>query len=169
MESEVLAVIDVRQSFEKNAMSRHWIKHPIGPKSISQSWIPKSNTPSGLKVLVVDGEMKSAEGLAKVLHRWGHDCEIAICGLDALRIAARYQPHVAILALEMPWMLGTTIAKHLRADFRKDDCLIIGFTSAVEYQQQQKTGETCIDLLLARPINFGVLKALLLFKSSHQS
>lgn len=168
MESDTVAVMDLRRSFAKNAISRSWIKYQFGSKSTPQALSSASNTAVGLKVLVVDAEKKSAEGLCCVLERWGHDCAIALSGLDALRTGAWYQPQVAIITLEMPWMLGTEVAKHLRADFRKADCLIIGLTSDAEYQQRQETGANCIDLLLARPLNLGVLKTLLILETAYQ-
>lgn len=169
MESGTVAAIDSIRSIAKKVKSRGRTEYQSGSKSTPQFFNSASKTTVGLKVLVVDGEMKSAEGLGGVLQRWGHGCAIALSGLDALRTAAQYQPHVAIITLELPWMLGAEVARHLRADFRKADCLIIGLTSGVEYQQRQEAGANCIDLLLARPINLGVLKTLLLLETAYQS
>ena len=158
MESAITALLERKRAFESNTTARGWEKRQVVPWPEARSLSPSQKALSGIKVLVVDCISQAADRLAEKLWGWGHGCTIANCSLNALRIAAWYHPQVAILNLEMPWMNGNEIAKHLKSDFRKDDCLIIGFTSVAEHKRRQDASETCIDLILARPIKSAVLK-----------
>ena len=81
-----------------------------------------------LRVLVVDDQRDMADSFAGRVRRWGHDARMAHDGLAALRVAAAQHPDVVLLQMEMPFMDGHQIARHLRLDFPRKACFIIAVT-----------------------------------------
>jgi CheY-like chemotaxis protein len=67
------------------------------------------------RVLVVDDNADACEMLRLALEQAGHEPEIAAAGPDALALAARFQPDVAILDIGLPGMNGYEVARRLRS------------------------------------------------------
>jgi CheY-like chemotaxis protein len=67
-------------------------------------------------VLVVDDNHDAADSLAALLDSLGARCAVAYDGPQALEVAARERPAVAILDIGMPGMDGHELAARLRAD-----------------------------------------------------
>ncbi|NUZ05863.1 PAS domain-containing hybrid sensor histidine kinase/response regulator [Piscinibacter koreensis] len=66
------------------------------------------------RVLVVDDNVDSAESLAKVLELLGFQTRTAFDGGEAVRIAAEFEPKVALLDLGLPVLSGFEVATRLR-------------------------------------------------------
>jgi two-component system, sensor histidine kinase len=71
---------------------------------------------SSQRILIVDDHVESAEGLAELLDLWGHETHVAHDGADALAMAPRIQPTIALLDLGLPDMDGCELARRLRAE-----------------------------------------------------
>ena len=70
---------------------------------------------AGLRILVVDDHRGSAEILALLLKRLGHQVETATNGEAALGLAETFKPEVAFLDLVLPDMDGYEVSRRLRA------------------------------------------------------
>jgi DNA-binding response OmpR family regulator len=66
------------------------------------------------RVLVVDDFPEAAEAACLLLTLLGYDCRFAICGEDALREAAAFDPDIAILDIGLPDLSGLEVARLLR-------------------------------------------------------
>jgi CheY-like chemotaxis protein len=117
-----------------------------------------------LRVLVVDDEQDTTDGLVKLLCRWGHAARKAYDGLAALRVAADQHPDVVLLDLELPLMDGCQVAKQLRLNFSREECFIIAVAGRADDKRRQQCLEAGIDLLLIKPVDPEVMETLLLLE-----
>ena len=117
-----------------------------------------------LRVLVVDAEQNSANGLLRQVLNAGHDAHAAPAGHAALRVAAAWHPDVVLLDLETPLMDGCPVATHLRSDYSSEDCLIIAFAEWVDEARRKSCVEAGIDLLLSKPLDQDVVETLLMLE-----
>src|SRR6185436_18017202 len=69
----------------------------------------------GRRVLVADDNVDAAQALAIRLRRAGSEVEIAHDGAQAVEIAERFQPTVALLDIGMPKLDGYGAARRIRA------------------------------------------------------
>src|SRR5262249_11536488 len=83
---------------------------------------PPTDSPSR-RVLVVEDEPATADCLALLLRRWGHEANIAYDGPDALRVVATFQPAMVVLDIGLPGMDGFEVARRLRQLPGMEKCL----------------------------------------------
>jgi CheY-like chemotaxis protein len=69
-----------------------------------------------LRVLIADDEHTIADVLARFLVRHGHEVRVAYDGLEAIRLARDFLPHVALLDINMPGLDGYSVAQQMRQD-----------------------------------------------------
>jgi CheY-like chemotaxis protein/nitrogen-specific signal transduction histidine kinase len=79
-------------------------------------------------VLVVDDNRDAADSLAALLDILGVSCAVAYDGQQALVLAARVRPAVAILDIGMPGMDGHELAARLRADPLNSGLMLIALS-----------------------------------------
>lgn len=114
-----------------------------------------------LRVLVVDDEQDTTDGLARLVRRWGHADRIAYDGPAALRVAVDQNPDVVLLDIEMPHMDGCQVARQLRLELPESKCLIIAVTGRADDEHRQRCIEAGIDLVLIKPVDPAVVETLL--------
>ncbi|MGH8143230.1 MAG: ATP-binding protein [Steroidobacteraceae bacterium] len=68
-----------------------------------------------LRILVADDNADVAETLSLALRMRGHEVCVALDGEEALRLAEHFQPHAALLDLDMPRRPGHEVAREIRA------------------------------------------------------
>jgi two-component system CheB/CheR fusion protein len=68
-----------------------------------------------VKVLIADDNQDAAWALAALLEAAGHESAFALSGPEAIALAERMQPDVAVLDISMPGMNGIEVAQRLRA------------------------------------------------------
>jgi len=69
------------------------------------------------RILVVDDEAGSREGLRRLLEAWGFEADTAASGEDALRKVERGGPTAVITDLVMPGLSGIDLIRRLQADY----------------------------------------------------
>ena len=94
-----------------------------------------------LRVLVIDDSVDSAESLSLLLVVMGCLTAVAFSGVQGLAAAARFDPHLAFIDLEMPGMGGCDVARHLRASNPKVTAKLICLTGRGEPDDRR----TCMD------------------------
>jgi CheY-like chemotaxis protein len=114
--------------------------------------------------LVVDDEQESADALGELVGHCGHAACVALDGLAALRVAAAQNPDVVLLGMEMQLMDGCPVARHLRLDFPRKECLVIAVTKRADDVRREQCVEAGIDLVLTKPVNTSVVETLLLLE-----
>ena len=97
--------------------SRFVVSLPMATASASEAVSrPADSLPvTAQRVLVVDDNADACEMLRLALEQAGHEPVIAAAGPEALTLAARFEPDVAILDIGLPGMNGYEVARRLRA------------------------------------------------------
>ena len=81
------------------------------------------------RLLIVDDNQDAANTLGVLLGMAGYQVKTAFNGLNALAIAASFDPEACILDINMPGMNGYELARRLRA-MAKDHPLILATVTA---------------------------------------
>ncbi|MDA1053872.1 MAG: response regulator [Planctomycetota bacterium] len=139
------------------------LRHPASPRARSRE-VDRAQVVRELRVLVVADGRDIADSLVRRLRRWGHAARTAQNGLAALRVAAAQHPDVVLLDMEMPFMDGYQIARHLRLDFPRRTCFLIAVTARSEDEHREQCIQAGIDLLLIKPIDLSDVETTLLLE-----
>ncbi len=89
-----------------------------------------------LKVIIVDDNVRTADGLARSLDfaSVGFECAgVAYNGRQALDLVRRHQPNAVITDVRMPIMDGLELARHLREEYPGIAILILSAYDEFEY------------------------------------
>lgn len=114
---------------------------------------------AGTSILVVDDNVDSARGMARLLQLTGHDVRVAHDGRQALEIARDFRPRFILLDIVLPGMDGHEVARQLRGDPLHRDAVIIAISgySEDDYCSDDDAG---FDHHLVKPIDYDTLRAL---------
>lgn len=104
------------------------------------------------RVLLVDDNDDARELLARLLSAYGYDVEIAMDAESALEIAARFQPHVAVLDIGLPGVNGWELARRMRALAGLERIRLIALTGHGTERDRQRSRDAGIDEHLLKPI-----------------
>ena len=113
------------------------------------------------RVLVADDLRDAAESLAQLLQALGHEVHLAFDGAQALVLAERHCPDVALLDLGMPVQDGLETCRRIRAQPWGRTMVLIAQTGWGQPQDRQRTREAGFDHHLVKPVDLGVLTNLL--------
>ncbi|EDZ97830.1 PAS/PAC sensor hybrid histidine kinase [Burkholderia sp. H160] len=114
-----------------------------------------------LRILLIDDNRDSADSLAMLLELKGHEVRIAYEGEQALQIAPRFTPHLALIDIAMPKMDGYATLAAMRAlpeMSRTMYAAMTGFGHASDLDRTRKAG---FHAHLVKPVEMTVLDALL--------
>jgi CheY-like chemotaxis protein/nitrogen-specific signal transduction histidine kinase len=116
--------------------------------------------PAGERILVVDDNVDTARGTARLLQMSGHDVRVAHDGREALEVARGHDPRFILLDIGLPGMDGYEVARQLRGDPRHRDATIIAISgySEDDYRPAEQLG---FDHHLVKPIDYGALRAII--------
>ncbi|NIF54703.1 PAS domain-containing sensor histidine kinase [Burkholderia sp. Ax-1724] len=114
-----------------------------------------------LRVLLVDDNRDSADSLAMLLELKGHEVRIAYEGEQALPIAARFAPHLALIDLAMPKMDGYATLAGMRAMPELDRTMFAAMTGFGHASDLKRTREAGFHAHLVKPVEMAVLDTLL--------
>jgi CheY-like chemotaxis protein/two-component sensor histidine kinase len=106
-----------------------------------------------LRVLVVDDNEDSAESLAYLLTFGGHQTATAHDGPEALAVADRFLPHVAILDVGLPTFSGHEVCRVLRARPWARDIFIVALTGWGQEQDRRRSIEAGFDDHFVKPLD----------------
>ncbi|MFZ0546693.1 MAG: response regulator transcription factor [Candidatus Promineifilaceae bacterium] len=111
------------------------------------------------RILLVDDDYQLIRGLRASLINEGYDAVTAVNGLEGLQIARRFQPHIVILDINMPWMDGLEVCQRLREDADLHDVPIIFLTSRDTVDEKIAGLDAGADDYLPKPFNTRELHA----------
>jgi CheY-like chemotaxis protein len=109
------------------------------------------------RVLVVDDNVDAAETLALMLKLHGHHVETAHDGMDALRVAPVFVPHVILLDLGMPNLNGYETANRIRSQPWGRDMALVALTGWGQPKDRKRTVEAGFDAHLVKPVDQNTL------------
>jgi signal transduction histidine kinase len=121
---------------------------------------------NALRILVVDDNQDSACSMTLLLELQGHEVKVAHAGQAAIAIAGECLPDVILLDIGMPGMNGYEVAKHLRAQDKFAETLLIAVTGYGRASDVKQTEAAGFDHHLVKPIDYEKLQSLLAARSS---
>lgn len=119
------------------------------------------DSPTGLKLLVVDDNQDSADTLAMVLRYQGHEVRVAYNGADALRTVEVYVPDLVLMDLGMPGMDGFEVSRRLRKTPGLERTVLAALTGWGQQDDRKRTASAGFDHHLTKPLEPQALQILL--------
>jgi CheY-like chemotaxis protein len=129
------------------------------PAHVTQSTPPPSANveSSSLRILVVDDNVDSTQGLALWLESAGHQVHLAYAGDTGLEMALANRPDAILLDIGLPGLNGYDVAQRLREreDFKAVPLIAMtGFSGKGDRQWAMQVG---FDHYLVKPIDYEIL------------
>ena len=151
-------------AIERRARHRQRIRRAISRRGASggrrPAASPRIEGAGRLHVLVVDDNVDTAKGMAKLLMLSGHAVSIATSGIDAIEAARGECPEVVLLDIGLPGMDGYEVAKK----FRQEICpntRIIAISGYGDEEARRRTKEAGFYHHMVKPVDFDALISLL--------
>ncbi len=113
-----------------------------------------------LRILVADDYPDIAASWGMLLRAAGHEVVTALDGAQALEVAKRHKPDVALLDLVMPVLDGYGVAARLRAADGEQP-LLVAISACDDPEDQQRCHEVGFDLHVPKPADPLVILRLL--------
>jgi PAS domain S-box-containing protein len=115
----------------------------------------------GRRILVADDNQDAANSLAMILELSGHEVRVAHDGRAALSVAQTFRPCTVLLDIGMPHLTGYEVAKALRQEPWGADVCLVALTGWGQESDRQRAIDAGFDHHLTKPVDTGVLEALL--------
>ena len=115
----------------------------------------------GRRVLVVDDNVDTAAGLARLLSRRGYSVQIAHDGPAAMELARGSSPEIILLDIGLPGMDGHEVARQLRTEPPCAEALIIALSGYGQEEDMRRSLAAGFDYHLVKPVDFEQVRALL--------
>ena len=112
------------------------------------------------RVLVVEDNLDAVHSMALLIKMMGHDCQFAINGFAALKIARDFKPDIVLLDIGLPDFKGYEIAQQLRWEPGLEQTRIIAITALPEADRQRAIDSGC-DEFYRKPLDPILLEQLL--------
>jgi CheY-like chemotaxis protein len=131
------------------------------PGSSHDSEARPPTRPPARRILVVDDNVDTAIGMARLLRLEGHEVEIAHDGPAGLELAQSYLPQILILDIGLPGLNGYEVASTLREDERFHDSLFIAASGYGQEHDRERSRQAGFDHHSAKPIDLDALLELI--------
>ena len=113
------------------------------------------------RILVADDLQDSAESLALLLERQGHEVRTAHDGDEAVGVARSFLPDVVLLDIAMPKLNGYEAARRILEDRGEKRPVLIALTGWGHEENRMRTREAGFDHHLVKPVEPEALNRLL--------
>jgi signal transduction histidine kinase len=113
------------------------------------------------RILVVDDHVGSASTLATLLKMLGHEVEIAHNAQDALVLAGRFRPGIAILDIGLPDMNGYELAARLLQLPETRDSTLVALTGYGQDEDRRRSAQAGFHHHVIKPVERETLLAIL--------
>ena len=117
--------------------------------------------PVGLRVMLVDDNADILESMEAILSDSGFDVATALDPIEALSVAAAFNPNIAILDLGLPGMDGYQLAAELRRRLPSRSLRLIALSGYGQTGDRQRSAAAGFERHLVKPIDFEDLIACL--------
>jgi len=120
------------------------------PASLNVDRVPAG---VGARILVADDNRDAADTLALILELDGHEVQKAYDGLEALQLAEKFRPQIALLDIGMPHLNGYQTARHIRDRPWGHSVLLVALTGWGQEQDRRQAREAGFDRHLVKPVD----------------
>lgn len=135
-------------------------KGATAPQPPTKQSLPRLARQSS-RILVVDDNVDTANGMAKLLSLLGHDVKTAHNGETAIEVAREQRPEVILLDIGLPRLDGYQVVRQLRQEPYCKTALIIAVSGYGQEEDRRKSQEAGFDHHLVKPVDFDTLISLL--------
>ena len=115
----------------------------------------------GSRILVVEDNKDTADGLVRLLRLLGNDVQMAYDGTSAIDLARIHQPDFILLDIGLPGMDGYQVAQKIREEPSCKASIVIAVSGYGQDEDRRRSREAGFDHHLVKPIDFDVLVSLL--------
>ncbi len=122
---------------------------------------PEPRNPLLSRVLIVEDDKDSREGLRELLQVWGHFVEVAEDGAQGIEKAIENPPGIALIDIGLPGLDGYQVAHRIREAFGERPIILVALTGYAESEDRLRARESGFDAHLPKPINAEKLNSLL--------
>src|SRR3954463_12451107 len=95
------------------------------------------------RVLVVEDDLDTVHSMTRLIKLMGHECQFAINGFAALKIAREFKPEIILLDIGFPDFKGYDMAKQLRYEPGLEQTRIIAITALPDYNRAHAIEAGC--------------------------
>jgi len=134
---------------------------PTGHGAKPASSDANGNGASASRVLVVEDDGDSREGLRQLLEIWGHPVDVAEDGSQGIEKALERPPDVALIDIGLPDVDGYQVARRLKESLAGHDLFLVALTGYVEPADRARAAESGFDAHLGKPVDPSKLSTLL--------
>ena len=113
------------------------------------------------RVLVVDDDDDTAEGMALFLKESGHDVRIASDGPAAIEAALDYRPELVLMDIGLPMLNGFEVAQRLRQHAELQNVVLVAITGYGQEKDRERAHEAGFDYHLVKPADFREVQRIL--------
>jgi CheY-like chemotaxis protein len=130
-----------------------------GIKGEGETRPPKTDTL--LRILVVEDNRDSADGLRLLLESSGHEVAVAYTGHDGVQAAEQYQPDVVLCDVGLPGLDGYGVARKLRDNPTTAKARLIAVTAYGRDEDRRRSHEAGFEQHLVKPVDPDALQGML--------
>jgi CheY-like chemotaxis protein len=113
-----------------------------------------------LRILIADDEHGIADCLARFFKLQRREIRVAYDGLEAIRLARGFIPHVAILDINMPGLNGYSVARQIRQDPILKETKLIALSALSSEEHMRQCLDAGFDRQIVKPYNLHALSEL---------
>ena len=113
------------------------------------------------RILVVDDNVDTARGMARLLKLLGHEVATAHDGPEAIEVAREFRPEFILLDIGLPGMSGYEVASQLRQEECCEDAVIVAVSGYGQDEDRRRSKEAGFDHHLVKPLDHDALLSLL--------
>ncbi len=113
------------------------------------------------RILVVDDNVDTARGMARLLKLLGHEVAVAHDGHEAIEVAKEFSPEFVLLDIGLPGMDGYEVASRMRHEEYCKDAVIVAVSGYGQDEDRRRSKEAGFDHHLIKPLDHDALISLL--------
>ena len=118
-------------------------------------------SPFQCRILVCDDNDDSVTTMAMLLSSVGHEVRTANDGLEAVRLAAEFEPDVIILDIGMPGLNGYDACRRIRAQPTREKAVMIALSGWGQENDKRRSEEAGFHYHMVKPVDPTALMQLL--------
>ena len=113
------------------------------------------------RILVVEDDRDSREGLRSLLEVWGHAVEVAGSGVEGIEMALQQRPEIALIDIGLPGLDGYEVAGRIREALGRAEIFLVALTGYAGEEDRERALASGFDAHLSKPVNASKLSSLL--------
>jgi PAS domain S-box-containing protein len=122
---------------------------------------PSAHGGGNCRVLLVDDNHDVAKAMARWIRLLGHDIRVAFDGPEAMLIAGEFNPDIVLMDIGLPKLNGYDVAREMRSKPWGRTMTLVAVTGWGRDADRRQSQEAGFDQHLTKPVEPGVLEALL--------